>query len=504
MPQGRPRKSYHWVVTRRSATISTPDGPITITATSRDTVEKLVRERFGPKVRFEVVDTQLQIRAWMPVILEDGSVGSEQRRFSSSTREGALQAFTTAKHEVGRALWQRFGDNLPSGLPAEYATIARAWQDIHEGRDESAKLRGQPTLSQWMEQVFSTKLERKMVARSYYDTVMHVVRGQINVPFESRAYKNPVALGGLKIKEITQDRLQEFVDALNQRVQKNGKPLSAEYVKRVCDYIRIAWHALRRDKLLSRYVNQLAFDAESLDLPKSRTKARPNTMYSHEEVEKLFAACMDVLDGLILALGLLGLRMPGEGRGLRWSDLEQRGDELWLHVQRQVVDEGATSVVRHRKATEGGETVSLYIPVRLRGLFEQARSFAGSDAEGYILVPPGRMGDVPISASAIQDRFRAMRLRAGVVRAGATLYALRHTVVTHTVERGGDEAGRKIGAWSTSKVMIQNYDQSRATEILPTVGEQLPWAEGELPELPQPSKRRSSGRSVRVKPPASD
>lgn len=489
MPRGRRRKNYQLVVTRRSASISTPDGPITITATSRATVERLVRERFGPKVRFEIVDTQLQIRAWMPVINLDGSVGSELRRFSHATRSGVNQAFRNAQAELGRELCRRFGSNLPNGLPEEYAEIARAWNDIDLGRDQSARLRGQPTLSEWMERVFQTKLDRKMVARSYFETVMHVVRGQINVPFDSRAYKNPISLGELKVKEVTQERFQEFVDALGQRTQKNGQPLSATYIKRICDYIRIAWFALRRDKLLSRYASHLAFDADTLDLPKSRTKARPNTMYTQHEVERLFDACEDTLDGLILILGLLGIRMPGEGRGLRWTDLQVNGDDLWLHVRQQVVDEGAAAVVRHRKATEGGESVSLYIPIRLRSVFNQARATA-RETNAFMLVKPGGKGDKPISASAIQGRFRKIRERAGVIRPGATLYALRHTVVTHTVELGGDEAGRKIGAWSTSKIMIQNYDQSRASHILPSVGEKLPWATGSMNELPEPKRKR--------------
>lgn len=490
MPLGRPRKSYHWVVTRRSATISTPDGPITITATSRETVEKLVRERFGPKVRFEVADTQLQIRTWMPVVLEDGSLGSEQRRFTSATREGALQAYTTAKHELGRALWQRFGAELPGNVPPEYASIARAWQDIHEGRDESAQLKGQPTLSQWMEKVFDAKLARNQIVQNTRDTVQHVINGQINQPFTSSNFKQPIALGHLKLKDVTQERLQEFADALSQRRKRNGDPLSPEYISRVFDYIRIAWRLLRRDRLLRRYAGQLSFDAEDLQLPKARVQARPNRAYSGAEVEQLITACKDAYETAIIGLGLLGVRMPGEGRAVQWTDFNEIDGKRFLIVGRQVVNEGKGRSIRHRKSTEGAERVTLWVPERLWQMIFAVKPISEELGCDYVLATTHKGEACPMSAKTIQTKFESVKKRAGIARDGATMYALRHTAVSFTMEVGGEEAARLIGAWSTPKVLREHYDQSRATVILPRAGEQLPWATGEVPSVPLPKLRR--------------
>lgn len=490
MPLGRPRKAYNWVVTRRSATISTSAGPITITATSRETVEKLVRERFGPKVRCEVVDTQLQLRTWMPAIREDGSVGSEQRRFSSSTREGALLAFTTAKHEVGRALWERFGADLPASVPFEYASIARAWQNIHEGRDESSQLKGQPTLSQWIEKVFDAKLGRSQIVQNTRDTIQHVINGQINQPFTSSSHKQPIAIGHLRLKDVTQERLQEFADALGQRKKKNGDPLSPEYISRVFDYIRIAWRLLRRDQLLKRYAGQLSFDAEDLQLPKARLQARPNRAYSGAEVEQLITACKDAYETAIIGLGLLGVRMPGEGRAVLWTDFHEIDGKRFLIVGRQVVNEGKGRSTRHRKSTEGAERVTLWIPERLWKMIAAVKPISEELGCDYVLATSHKGEACPMSAKSIQTKFASLKKRAEIVRDGATMYALRHTAVSFTMEVGGEEAARLIGAWSTPKVLREHYDQSRATVILPRAGEQLPWAAGEVPSVVLPKLRR--------------
>jgi len=490
MPQGRPRKAYHWVVTRRAATISTPNGPVTLTATSRETVERLIRERFGTKARYEVIDIQLQLRTWMPVILDDGTVASEQRRFTSATREGALQAFQTAKHDVGRALWQRFGAELPASVPVEYAAIARAWQDIQEGRDDSAQLRGQPTLAQWMESVFDGKLARQQITQSYRDTVQYVIDGQVNVAFPCPGFAQPVAIGNLKIKDVTQERLQAFTDELGKRLKRNGEPLSAAYIKRVGDYIRVAWKLLRKDRLLRRYAAHLSFEEDELERPKQRNQVRPNRAYSGAEVEALIGACQDAYDTAILGLGLLGVRMPGEGRGATWSDFQKIEGKRFLIVERQVVNEGKSRSVRHRKAVEGGERVTLWVPDRLWSMISAVKPVSEALESDHILATSMKGKGVAMGASTIQKRFMELKARAKITRRGATLYALRHTAVSFTMEAGGEEAARMIGAWSTPKVLREHYDQSRATVILPRAGEQLPWASGDAPTVPLPKVRK--------------
>jgi hypothetical protein len=108
----------------------------------------------------------------------------------------------------------------------------------------------------------------------------------------------------------------------------------------------------------------------------------------------------------------------------------------------------------------------------------------------YVLATSHKGEAGPMSAKTIQTKFESVKKRAGIVRDGATMYALRHTAVSFTMEIGGEEAARLIGAWSTPKVLREHYDQSRATVILPRAGEQLPWAVGEVPNVPLPKLRR--------------
>jgi integrase len=341
-----------------------------------------------------------------------------------------------------------------------------------------------------MERVFDAKLTRNQIVQNTRDTVQHVINGQINQPFNSSSYKQPIALGHLRLKDVSQERLQEFADALSQRKKKNGEPLSPEYISRVFDYIRIAWRLMRRDRLLRRYAGQLSFDAEDLQLPKARLQVRPNRAYSGVEVEQLINCCKDAYETAIIGLGLLGVRMPGEGRAVQWTDFHEIDGKRFLVVGRQVVNEGKSRSVRHRKSTEGAERVTLWVPERLWQMIVAVKPISEELGCDYVLATSHKGEAGPMSAKTIQTKFESVKKRAGIVREGATMYALRHTAVSFTMEVGGEEAARLIGAWSTPKVLREHYDQSRATVILPRAGEQLPWAVGEVPKVPLPKLRR--------------
>lgn len=126
----------------------------------------------------------------------------------------------------------------------------------------------------------------------------------------------------------------------------------------------------------------------------------------------------------------------------------------------------------------------LYIPDRIWQMIESVKPYAMKLGAEHVLVPPPRSRNVVcMSAGAVRGRFEAIRDRANITRPGATLYALRHTVASMYMEIGGEEAARRIGGWTTSKVLRENYDQARAKILLPRAGQNLPWSHGTVPIL---------------------
>lgn len=344
-------------------------------------------------------------------------------------------------------------------MPRDYAQMIRGWSTILLERDTSLTLRGQPTVSEWIECTVQARLARGEITQNYADTIRTVTRAHLDLPFRSKTLGRDVSFGGLRLKSVTQALLQEFFDDLAIRKARNAKSgqersLSPAYIKNVKAYLRSAWAMLQSDEHLSRYYQSLSFNRHMLRLPKRKPSSRPNRAYSPEEVEALIAACKDTHDMAILGLGLTGLRMPGEARGIRWADFFIEDSQRFLRVERQVVHEGGQDVERPRKRLEGGELVILYIPDRIWQMIESVKPYAMKLGAEHVLVPPPRSRNVVcMSAGAVRGRFEAIRDRANITRPGATLYALRHTVASMYMEIGGEEAARRIGGWTTSKVL---------------------------------------------------
>ena len=196
----------------------------------------------------------------------------------------------------------------------------------------------------------------------------------------------------------------------------------------VPDIQRYLLHLITERKLAYASVNQAACairflfgevlgkPAIRLAIPMAKVPKRLPTVFSREEVIRLFAHARNLRDRTLLeTVYAAGLRLS-EVCALELSDIESSPDRMCLKV---------------RQGKGQRDRYTLLSPRLLDGLRDYWRT-----CRPRRWVFPNRDGSGPIGEKTVQRRFHAARHAAGLPACG--IHTLRHAFATHLLEAGVD------------------------------------------------------------------
>lgn len=442
-----------------------------------------------PRANVTKETTGWECRAWIPrpfgMDSEGGCLTVVERKiaFKSPTREGALRKAEEARRN-GLLLVNVHG-------PYDSVCVEQVSVDLNEEikethRQARREMRRRvteghiPTISDLIRRNIKLKEGRGQIEPSTAETDrqnLKRIETQTIPDTDPDLYVPSFVLGDLRIDEVTQTLLQEFVDSLSKaRSAKTGEALSPKYIRNIVGTIASGWKILQSDEHLRPLFGRLLFTKGHLNFPKPK-EVRPNTKYTAEEVEDLIANCTDDMDRAFLALGLTGMRAPGEPAGCKWSDLHEYGGETFVSVERQIQEVKGRFISKPTKTGARGER-SVPIPKRLVEMIEPMKVHADRSGSEFILCGNVGAGSSKgcTSPNVLQERFNRLKERAGITRDGATLYALRHTVISEFRRVHGSDIAQLIGGHTNKAMLDKHYDQNRSEELLTKTAEDMPWA----------------------------
>jgi len=303
-------------------------------------------------------------------------------------------------------------------------------------KDEMARLRHERRTGQLI-------LPSKMTVAQLLDAYMASKQGDIE---ESTlvGYRNALVhahqqLGHIRLQELTEDHVEEFVTWLltgaRRRGGEKGTGIRPSTADGVLGRLRAALRLAVRRRLVARNV------AEYVTVPRMARKAdkRENQRekpWGEAEVKTFVVGIREDRIFAPLLLGLMGLR-PAEVAGLRWEDIDFEAGTLDVANTRTMI--GNARVLEKDTKSEAGErTLPLPEPVRLALLHSQVtqeveRMSMGSYYinSGYVFVD--QLGQ---AMSTRQLREHAYSLMAKVGLRKVRLYDARHSCLTFLANSG--------------------------------------------------------------------
>lgn len=150
-------------------------------------------------------------------------------------------------------------------------------------------------------------------AASYADSVRHI--------------KDVGQLGGVRLKHVTHERVEEWVAAMRSHEFRPGEKLSAKTVRNSFGVLsQVMKRAVRDNRIPSN-------PCDGVDLP--RVEKQEQVILTPAELETMAAAAGEFYGDHVRALGMSGLRF-GELAGLQVQDVNL--DTLRMHIRRQITD----------------------------------------------------------------------------------------------------------------------------------------------------------------------
>ncbi|WP_406306271.1 site-specific integrase [Streptomyces sp. NBC_00885] len=307
---------------------------------------------------------------------------------------------------------------------------------LKEARDELARMRHERRTGQLI-------LPSKMTVSQLLDAYMASKKDDIE---ESTlvGYRNALVhvhqqLGHMRLQELTEDHVEEFVTWLlvgaRRRGGEKGTGIRPSTADGVLGRLRAALRLAVRRRLVARNV------AEYVTVPRMARKAdkRENQRekpWNETEVKTFVVGIRDDRMFAPLLLGLMGLR-PAEVAGLRWSDIDFAASTLSVANTRTMI--GNARVLEKDTKSEAGErTLPLPEPVRLALLQSQVLHEAEKAAMGSYYLESGYVF-VDLLGQAMstrQLREHAYSLMAKVGLRKVRLYDARHSCLTFLANSG--------------------------------------------------------------------
>lgn len=347
-------------------------------------------------------------------------------------RDGAVRYRTVVdagRDENGRRIQLTITRNTKKEVLAERARV------IAERASGTFIAPSKMTLGEWLD----TWLEYKR--RDVEETTIRTYRLALVHVYER--------LGHVRLQELTEDQVQEFVDELVAGGRrKGGEPgtrLAISTVEGILVRLRSALQRAVVRKLVS--VNVAAevrpaladkkLDKRERDRPKPWTVAEVQTFIKGIEQDRLYAP---------LLLSLMGLR-PAEVCGQRWTDIDLQLGTLEVSNTRTMI--GNVTVLEKDTKTSSGERV-LPLPqwpweALKKFKAQQARErLAAGEAytdSGYVIV--NELGVALNTRQLREHAYRTMR-RLGLRQ--VRLYDARHSCLTYLAVNGVPDV--VLAAWA--------------------------------------------------------
>ncbi|MFD0117671.1 tyrosine recombinase XerC [Streptomyces sp. NPDC058320] len=291
------------------------------------------------------------------------------------------------------------------------------------------------TLGEWLDQWLEYKRRdvEETTIRTYRLALVHVY----------------AKLGHVRLQELTEDQLQEFIDGVvatgRRKGGETGTRLAVSTVEGILTRLREALGRAVVRKLISsspaKYVRVSLADKKTdkreRDKPKPWTVAEVQTFIRGIEQDRLFAP---------LLLSLMGLR-PAEVCGQRWTDIDLDDGLLSIALTRTMI--GNHRVLEKDTKTASGER-ALPLPhgpwEALRRLRAQqaAERLAAGEAytdTGFVVV-----NELGIPLNTRQLREHAYRLMRQMGLRQVRLYDARHSVLTALAVAGVPDV--ILAAWA--------------------------------------------------------
>lgn len=123
-------------------------------------------------------------------------------------------------------------------------------------------------------------------------------------------------LGHILLQKVNVTNIEEFIQAMQTKKMKNGKPLSSGTIKKIFNLVQTSFKAATKKELISRNPFDLLEDAA-----KPRVEDVQIDYWSKEEVKRFLGGFDDRLKIIFLLAIHTGMRR-GEILGLRWKDID--------------------------------------------------------------------------------------------------------------------------------------------------------------------------------------
>ncbi|NUR04343.1 MAG: site-specific integrase [Streptomyces sp.] len=289
------------------------------------------------------------------------------------------------------------------------------------------------TFGEWIEDWLTMK------AREVEDTTMYMLRHTFIHATEH--------LGHIRLQELTEDDVQDFVDLLvtsGRRIGRRGTGLAVSSVESLLSRMRECLGRAIARKMISVNVAQYVkvSKKDKKEDKKNRRRERPwnvrevQTFIKGIEPDRLYA---------ILLLSLMGLR-PAEVCGLRWTDVDLTAATLQTHKTRTMM---GSQIVEKDTKTEAGER-GLPLPSKAADALKKlktrqaAEKLAAGEAyadSGYVLVD--ELGE-PLDTRRLRQY--AYRLMAQLGMRRVRLYDARHSCMTYLAVSGVPDV--VLAAWA--------------------------------------------------------
>ncbi|MEU1117802.1 MULTISPECIES: site-specific integrase [unclassified Streptomyces] len=328
---------------------------------------------------------------------------------------------------------------------------------LHQRQAGTLILPSKITVREWLDQWLEWKKRdvEETTIRTYRLALVHVYEG----------------LGHIRLQELTEDHVQEFVDVLvatgRRRGGEAGTRLAVSTADGVLTRLREALGRAVVRKLISespaKYVRVSLAD-KKVD-KRERPKVKPWTAV---EVKQFIAGIERDRLYAPLLLSLMGLR-PAEVVGIRWTDVDLKLATLETANTRTMI--GNARVLEKDTKTEAGERVlPLPGPVlealkRFRAAQARERLAAGEGytETGYVVVDP-----LGVVRNTRHLREHAYRLMSELGMRRVRLYDARHSCLSYLAVNGVPDvilaawAGHTNASFTKRKYVTVDVEDMRA------------------------------------------
>lgn len=333
--------------------------------------------------------------------------------------------------------------------------LAERGRIIHQRSAGTLVLPSTMTLAEWLDEWL------KLKARDVEETTLSTYRYAL-IPAREQ-------LGHVRVQALTEDQVQEFVDAQvtsgRKRGGEPGSTLRVTYVKGTLQRLRECLARAVVRKLI--VANPAEFVKVSLqDRKRDRRENRREKPWNVDEVQQFIRGLEQDRLYAPLLLSLMGLR-PAEVVGMRWADIDLKLGTLETLNTRTML---GSRVIEKDAKTDAGERV-LPLPSKasealkkFRALQARERLGAGEGytESGYVAVTP--LG-LPMTTRQLRDyAYRLMR-ELGMRR--VRLYDARHSCLTYLAVNGVPDvvlarwAGHTSASFTKAKYVRPDVEELR-------------------------------------------